>query len=149
MTHEVAASGLTLSSGETILVIVGLIVAALLILFSTRSKQTKSDLLGSVTALQGEDTVNKSKISRLEEQNASQAAHIEAGRIQMENMAIAVRTLERIVTGVDVIIAGFVELAGDRGAEVRRHLELVRSESEQKALEVQRNQKDQRRASAP
>jgi hypothetical protein len=118
----------------TWLILGALVSGLLLVLFGTRSKQTKSDLAASVVALQGEDTVNKGEIARLKDQDAAKDAALAANAIQMADLRSAIRTLERIVTGVDVIIAGFELVAGpERGPEVRQKLELVRANSEQTA----------------
>lgn len=128
-----AGAGLLSNPGE-VLGVIAILAAAVIVLFSTRSKQTKADLQASVVALQGEDQVNKSKIARLEEQDRSRLRELEQANKRIEELGAAVHTLSRVVTGVDVVIEGFV-LAAEaqdpaRGREVRRRLDLVRSESE-------------------
>lgn len=113
MLATVIIAGLGLSSIGAILAIVGVVGAAFLIIFGARAKQSRSDLTSSVSALQGRLLADQDEIRSLNEKLATQTALIISADKQTSDLRQSVRVLERVVTGVDVIRAGFEALGVD------------------------------------
>lgn len=93
--------------------ILGLVAAAFFLLFGARASQSRKDLNDSVTALQGRLLADQDEIRTLQETVATTKALNESLGTQVSDLRGSIQTLERIVTGVDIITAGFIALGVD------------------------------------
>jgi hypothetical protein len=104
------------SSGTSILSYlsyVALVGAAFFVLFGVRAGQSRKDLNDSVVALQGRLTADQDEIRGLKETNARQEDLIVSMTQQVSDLRASVRTLERVTTSREIIVAGFTALGVD------------------------------------
>lgn len=94
-----------------------LVASGFFVLFGARANQSKKDMAQSIGALQGSLDARKDDVDRLESENAKTLALNKSLESQVTDLRASVRTLERVVTGVDainelsgVVKAGFVAL---------------------------------------
>lgn len=80
-----------------------LVASGFFVLFGARSAQSRKDLNDSVVALQGRLDAKQDEIADLNKVQEKQAATIASQDQQLIDLRASVRTLERVVTGVEAI----------------------------------------------